>query len=263
MKVLHIWNTAGVASIVAKFLDRDFRAQSVVLGRRKFDQTGMTTYGRAVDDGATAFSARCLLAARRCDIVHVYAWDRVVPWLKRLYPSKPVVMYYVGTDILGRWEEKRPRWSKADLVAYSTPNLAAGAPERALHIPAPIDTDLFYPRDVERKPGTALSRHYGMDPEAEAVAKARSLRLQWIDHWGVPHTELPELFSSVEYYIDLRRPEGHSAPVTSVGKASLEALACGCKVITANGETLDTLPPENRPETVAGRWHELYLSLLK
>ena len=249
--------------MVAKFVDRQFQSESRVVARKKYDRVGLTTFGKAYDDGAAEFLARCLLAARGSDIVHVYSWDRVVPWLKLLYPEKPVVLYYVGTDILSAWEKKRPRWSRADKVAYSTINLALGAPEKALHISAPIDTDLFYPRDVQRRPGAALARRYGTDEETEAIARDRFLSLQWIDTWGVPHSELPDLFSSVEYFIDLRRPEGHSKPVTSVGKAALEALACGCKVITASGETLESLPPENRPEVVAERWHKLYLELLK
>ncbi len=263
MKILHIWNTAGVASVVAKFLDRKFHTESTVMARKKYDRVGLTTYGKAYEDGATRFFLRAMFAARRSDIVHVYSWDRIVPWLKRLYPGKPVVLYYVGTDVLSRWEAKRPSWSRADRVAYSTLNLASGAPDRAQHIPAPVDTDLFYPRSVERKSGSALARRYGMDREVEELARARGLTLQWMDTWGTAHAELPGRFSSVEYFIDLRRPEGHSAPVASVGKASLEALACGCKVIAATGETLEGLPEENSPQGVAKKWHQLYRELLK
>ena len=122
--------------------------------------------------------------------------------------------------------------------------------------------EFFSRRDVVRKQGTALSRHYGMDAEAEGIAKDRGLKLEWIGKLGVPHADLPELFSSFEYYIDLRRPEGHQEPVHSVGKAALEALACGCKVIPWSGEVISTLPDENRPETVAATWHALYERLL-
>jgi hypothetical protein len=260
--VLHVWNTAGVASVVAKFVDRLYGTESSVMVRRAYDRVGLTTYGTVYDDGAARFLLRCLSSARAFDVVHVYSLDRIVPWLKRLYPGKPVVMYYVGTDILGRWEEKRRRWTHADAVAYSTVNLAPGAPESAIHIPAPVDTDMFHPLPVERKMGTALARRYGMEKEVEAVAASKSLSLEWMDTWGVPHGELPMLFSSFEYFIDMRRPEGHANPVTSVGKAALEALACGCKAIVATGETIESLPPENRPEGVAKAWHALYTRLV-
>ena len=37
MKVLHIWNTSGVASIIAKFMDKLFDTKSLVVHRKAFD----------------------------------------------------------------------------------------------------------------------------------------------------------------------------------------------------------------------------------
>jgi len=37
LKVLHIWNTAGVGSIIAKYMDKTFGTESWVIMRKRFD----------------------------------------------------------------------------------------------------------------------------------------------------------------------------------------------------------------------------------
>jgi len=261
-RILHIWNTAGVASVIAKFCDRGFGTKSAVITRSAADKVGLTTYGRAYADGPATFFARALVMARSADVVHVHSLDRIVPWLRRLYWGKPLVMHYHGTDIEGRWEEKESRWKQADAIVCSTPNLLEGAPPSAVHIPNPVDTDIFRPLEVDRAPKSALSFRYGMDSEAEQAASRLGLDLTWIDRWSVQHEKMPEMFSRFTYYIDLRKPPGHQE-ARSVGKAALEALACGCQVIDWSGKTLHGLPDENRPENVAAKWVNLYRGLMK
>lgn len=261
LRVLHVWNTAGVASVIAKFSDRGLGTQSSVITRKAADRVGLTTFGRAYDEGATAFFLRAALMSRKADIVHVHSLDRLVPWVKRLY-RKPVVMHYHGTDIEGRWAEKKDRWGRADFVAVSTPNLLEGAPPAAVWVPNPVDTDLFRPAGVRREPGTALSFRYGMDAEAEEAARKVGASLTLVERWSVRHEDMPETLSAFEYYVDLRRPPGH-IQAQSVGKAALEALACGCRVVDWNGNVLHGLPPEHEPGNVAARWNEVYLSLVK
>jgi len=243
--------------VIAKFTDRTGRTGSRVITRKRFDRAGLTYYGKAYNDGATVFYTRALYNAWSADIVHVHSLDRAVPWLKRLTRGKPLIMHYHGTDILGRWEEKRTLWERADMVAYSTPNLAEGAPSAAVHVPNPVDTDLFHPYDSPREAGAAVTIRYGSDAEVEALAVSRGLKLRWLER-GTPHSELPGHFSACEYFIDFRRPPGFESPVRSLGKAALEALACGCKVIDWSGTVLEGLPRENRPEEVAGLWIGYY-----
>ena len=259
-KILHVWNTAGVASVIAKFVDREFGTQSRVITRKAADRVGLTTYGTAYPDGAARFFLRGIRMASGADVVHVHSLDRIVPWVKRLY-GKPVVMHYHGTDIEGRWDEKRTRWSRADFVAVSTPNLLEGAPRTAVHVPNPVDTDVFRPRGAERDPLSAASFRYGMDEETEAAARNLGLKLTWLDRWSVRHEEMPAVLSRFAFYIDLRKPPGHVV-ARSVGKAALEALASGCRVVDWTGNTLAGLPPENDPRRVAAEWHGIYEDLL-
>ena len=259
-RILHVWNTAGVASVIAKFTDRGFGTRSQVITRSAADRVGLTDYGRAYPDGAAHFLLRSLAMARSADVVHVHSLDRVVPWVKRLY-GKPVVVHYHGTDIEGRWREKERRWSRADYVAVSTPNLLEGGPTSAVHVPNPVDTDLFRPRGARPEPKSAVSFRYGMDREAEAAASKLGLRLTWLERWAVPHDRMPETLSRYEYYIDMRKPPAH-VEARSVGKAALEALASGLKVVDWKGAVIEGLPEENEPMNVAARWSEVYSRLL-
>lgn len=259
-KILHVWNTAGVGSVIAKFTDRTFGTQSKVIARRAADRVGLTTYGVAYPDGPAHFFLRALSMSGAADIVHVHSLDRVVPWVKRLR-GKPVVIHYHGTDIEGRWSEKSSRWKVADFVAVSTPNLLEGAPSSATFVPNPVDTDLFKPSD-ERAPGSALSFRYGMDQEAEKAASTLGVKLTWLDRWTIPHDKMPETLSKYEYYIDMRKPPEHMV-ARSVGRAALEALSCGCKVVDWSGKVIEGLPDENDPVRVAARWNEVYGRLLR
>ena len=259
MRVLHVWNTAGVASVIAKFCDRDRGTSSTVITRKAADRVGLTSYGKTYDEGAALFFARAVAMARNSDVVHVHSLDRVVPWVKRLY-GKPVVVHYHGTDIEGRWKEKEGRWSRADYVAVSTPNLLEGAPATAVHIPNPVDTDLFRPLGPPADPKSAVSFRYGMDREAEEAAAGLGLALTWLDRWSVPHEKMPGVLSRYAYYVDMRKPPSH-VEARSVGKAALEALALGLKVIDWRGRVIQGLPQENDPHAVASRWAGVYSQL--
>lgn len=247
--------------MIAKFVDGDFGTTSTVITRKASDRVGLTAYGTAYPDGAARFFLRAVRMAASADVVHVHSLDRIVPWVRRLY-GKPVVMHYHGTDIEGRWVEKKARWNRAGYIAVSTPNLLEGAPPTAVYVPNPVDTDVFRPGAGERDPKSAISFRYGMDQEAEAAAGKLGLRITWLDRWSIRHDEMPGLLSKFAYYIDMRKPPGH--PVArSVGKAALEALACGTRVISWTGNVLSGLPPEHDPRRVAAKWHEVYDSLVK
>jgi glycosyltransferase involved in cell wall biosynthesis len=260
-KVLHVWNTAGVASVIAKFTDRQFGTASTVITRKAADRVGLTNYGTAYPDGAAHFFARALWMARSADLVHVHSLDRVVPWLRRFY-SKPVVVHYHGTDIEGRWQEKEARWKKAQYIAVSTPNLLEGAPPNAVFVPNPVDTDLFRPLQGGREPDSAVTFRYGMDADAQAIAKKLGLNLVMLDRWTVRYEQMPQTLSGYAYYIDLRKPPEHMV-ARSVGKAALEALACGCKVVDWEGRIIEGFPADHDPKSIAARWDAIYLELLK
>jgi len=256
MKVLHIWNTAGVASIIAKHMDKLFKTESNVIMRKQFDKFGLTVYGETWNCGAKVFTFRCLLLARKFNIVHVHDFDKIIPWLKHLY-SKPVVLHYHGTRIRRLWKERKQFWSMADAVLVSTQDLLEGAPNHAIYVPNPVDTDLFYPRtNHNRKPKSALAFRYNLD-EKKAInyAQKYGLKLTFLER-SIPYKEMPKILAQYEYYVD-------QTEISSLSKTALEALACGCKVINWKGEIVyPPLQEQHTPQKVCNQLYKIYHKLI-
>ena len=257
MKIFHVHNVAGVACVIAEFMDRMFGTESLVVMRKVFDKYGLMTYGEAWDCGAKVFTAKCLWFARKFDIVHVHDFDKLVPLLKLLYRSKPVVLHYHGSRIRKRWKERKKYWDKADVLLYSVKDVESeNMPETAVWMPNPVDTELFKPLNVNREPNSALSMDTYLDTEkALRYALEHGLKLT-VKKADVPHRLMPSLLNRFEYYIDVKTTG------FSMSKTALEALACGCKVINYHGKIVDKLPREHKPEHVVSELMEIYNKIL-
>jgi len=257
MRVLHVWNTAGVASVIAKYQAKVLGWDTWVVTRSEFDRFGLTVYGEAMRCGARMFSLRVLLKARGYDVIHIHSCDKILPLLKRLYPRKPLVLHYHGSEVRGKWSAKREYCRLADVVLVSTPDLLDGAPEGVIYLPNPVDTEIFKPMPTLRRSLTAvyLIKHQkGEDPGwAKRVASKLGLRLTVRDRMKdpIPYPKLPRFLNSFEYYIDRNY-------VPSLSKTALEALACGLKVIRWDERTVEGLPEEHRPEKVVSTLAEIY-----
>ena len=266
LRILHIWNTAGCASIIAKFMDRLFPTKSWVVTRSKSDSWGLTIYGETLKSSAKVFTLRVLLRARNYDLIQVHAVDKLVPWMKRLYPKKPVVMHYAGSNIRQLWDKRKQYWEKADLLLVSTSDLLEGAPDNAIWLPNPVDTDLFYARAHVRLPKHAFHISHDADDLAIELAKKHNLELTIRDRSSnpIPYVEMGEVLSSYEYYIDVKRsvsPGAKGQLIQVLSKTGLEALACGTKVICWNGEIIEELLPQHHPNNVVTRLWNLYSQL--
>ncbi|MFB0569267.1 MAG: glycosyltransferase, partial [Nitrososphaeria archaeon] len=262
MKILHVWNTAGVGSIIGKYMDRLFGTESLVVMRKAFDPFGFTTYGQLWDCGAKMFVLKSLLKARKFDVIHVHSVDRIVPYLKLLYPDRPVVMHYHGDEIRDKWAQRQKYWVKADVVICATLSLfGSGAPSRAVLVPNPVDTEVFCPGDVKPLSGTAL--HFPRNADDLATEHANQYNLELTIYDGkargiIPYLRLPEFLRRYEYYIDVKRNYAGILLKGGISKTGLEALSCGLKVIKWDGSQVQGLPAENRPENVARQVYTLY-----
>lgn len=256
MRVLHIHNIAGVACVIAKFMDKTFNTESLVVMRKAFDRFGVTTYGQTWNCGPKIFTIKCLWLARKFDVIHVHDFDKIVPWLKRLYHNKPIILHYHGTRIRNRWKEREQFWSKADAILVSTPDLLKDAPKHAIFIPNPVDTDLFTLKN-HRPKNTALyivKHQEGEDLKWPLnIAENLNLRVHIHDRVTnpIPHLKLPQFLNDFEYYIDRNY-------VPSLSKTALEALACGLKVIDYNRELVRELPEQHEPQNVTPQLYKLY-----
>ncbi len=264
MRVLHIWNTAGVPSVIAKFMDRTLDTKSWVMTRRAHDPFGFTTVGTRSDHGPTVFALTCLAEARRYDLVHVHDWYAIIPWLKR-FTSRPVVFTAHSLRFKYGWASWAGQIGRADRVTAVSRNLLLGAPAGTTFTPNPVDTDIFTDRGAHA-PGTALYVLYNALEEARQYASSLGIpKLDTLDRWKepVPYAEMPALLSKYEYFIDIRRSVKVSDEIIDmVSKNALEALASGCKVVRWDGTVIEGLPEENRPERAVRLYYEIYRQLL-
>jgi len=262
MKILHIGNTAGVAGVIAKYVDRLFNTRSRVVQRS--NRVVFPVYGEVWGCGPKMFALKCLLMARKFDVVHVHYFDKIVPYLRLLYPRKAIVLHYHGDDIRGKWSSRRKYWSRADAIVYSTLDLLNDeTPKHAVYIPNPVDTEIFHPACGKAKPKSAF--HFSYDADELAIEYAKRHRLELTiynkhEHGVIPHLKLPEVLCQYEYYIDVKRA-GDGKIGSALSKTGLEALACNLKVIRWDGKVIEGLPPENHPENVAKQIFNIYQKL--
>jgi len=257
MKILHVCNVAGVATVIAKFMDRSCGTESHVIHRRESEKYGLTTYGEVVDCGSWRFALKCISESRKYDIIHVHDFDKLLPWLSKLCKKKPKIIHYHGSRIRNRWKERAKYYKHSSAILYSVRDVESSEmPHSAIFMPNPVDTGLFHqtPQCI-KKPSSALSMLNSLDlAKAKEYAEMYGLKLT-LQELGVPHEEMPNLLNKYECYIDVKTIG------ESTSKTGLEALTCGLRVINHNGELLEKLPEQHKPENVVTHLHELYNTL--
>ncbi len=259
LRVLHIWNTAGVGSVIARYQAKLLGWKTTVLDRRSTDLFGKSYYGVSVPNGPLLFYLATAVNIMRYNVIHVHDLDKIVPVIKKVFPTKPVVLHYHGSVIRNRWNQRKRYWSQADAIIVATEDLLNGAPECAVYLPNPVDTQLFRPMPRLRRKGWALYM-YSEDPKLKTgLERARSIAREWglkLVVWHrrlkpIPHLAMPWFLNHFEYFID-------HAWVPALSKNALEALACGLKVVRWDGKVLEGLPPSHKPEAVVKRLVQIY-----
>ena len=258
--VLHVMNTGGVASVIAKYSDRTGLTKSTVITREALDPAKVTTFGKAYPDGRYRFALRTLLAATRVDLVHIHSWQNSIPWIKRL-ARRPVVLTFHGSDIQSTGWQADGGWVEADAVSVVNHYLLDEyvTPEHVRVILNAPDTDLFTPEGQEHKlPAVTLAT--GADEEAKELAKSMNLELDIKGRRAF--SEMPGMLGSYEWYVDVRKSPITKGIIPAISKIAMEALACGTKVLKWDGGILETLPEENRPEIMVQAYQKLYIEVL-
>jgi hypothetical protein len=268
MKILHIWNTAGVPSLIAETMDRCYNTKSMVLSRRKFTPFH-ETYGLAVPGGFKRFQIHVIYhILKDYDVFHVHT-DQLVPIIKKLR-RKPVILHYHGSRIRGKWEERRKIWEKADKILVATEDLLEGAPLEAVHIPNPVNLLQLAPyKKIPKKKGVALYTDVAKGTAKDLAQNLADKHNIIINHHSrdkqpLAHENYLRYIAKHEYFIDVRRRYDNPELVFKVpSQGALEALAMGTKVIDHSGSILEGLPEVHDPESVTSALYALYQGLLK
>ena len=107
MKILHIWDVAGVAYVLAKYQRKDGHHVKVYM-RKIFD---LFEIGKFYDEpqitcGAFRFIINSIFMARHYDIIHVHSIWKTVPLIKILFRKK-IILHYHGTSTKHKLLDRR------------------------------------------------------------------------------------------------------------------------------------------------------------
>ncbi len=294
MRILHLWDQAGVAFILAKY--QTLRGdQSHVLMVKEYDKFGISKFYREYIISTTLqeFLQKSIDEARSSDILHIHSRSDLVHEFRKVFgKSKKIVVHYHGTDVRGIKNQRLPHRSRlsdiavrgiftyrkikaaalfkkrihskaqmlADAVVVSTPDLLSRV-QNAVYVPNPIDTGHFAPNGIV-KMDTALT----IDTEAIDInltlnhCKKNGLDFD-IDVYNriqnpIMYSDMPSFLKKYGTYIDIRYVDG--ILLENLSKTALEALACGLDVIDYRIKRLRGLPTENEPVNVVNKLDSIY-----
>ncbi len=294
MRILHIWDQAGVAFVLAKYQTLKGHQSNAIMVK-EYDKFGIGKfYSRyIISTTLQEFVQRSIEEARASDILHVHSRSDLVQNLRKVFgDSKRIFLHYHGTDIRGIKNQKLPHRSRvsdlairgiftyrrirnvalfknrmhskaqelADRVIVSTPDLLTIVPD-SVHIPNPIDKEHFAPNG-------AVNNNKALTFDTEAIdvkltldhCKKKGLDLD-IDVYNriqnpIMYSDMPSFLKKYGLYIDIRYVDG--ILLENLSKTALEALACGLEVIDYRMKRIQGLPSENVPVNVVGQLDSIY-----
>lgn len=233
MKVLHVGNTGGVASVLIKGL-RQRNVQADLIVRRR-SSCGFPDE-KVTNLGATHFLFYILKLSRNYDVIHLHA----LPYRKLFYIHifllkalrKKVVLHLHGTELRRRYNKPVTKLALkiSDIVLVSTPDLLSYY-DRAIWLPNPIDPQF---RKISSRRRGALFFPHWYEPESEEKVKeyckekGLDLTIHNQRERAIPYYQMPNFLNQFEVFFD-------RFTLFSLSKTALEALACGCEVIGWRG----------------------------
>ena len=266
MKILHVWDQAGVACILAK--QQRFQGNQVsILKRAGYDPFGIFGFYREplISSDGKSFIKHAIKQAEKFDVIHVHSLYKIIPDLRRKYRDKIIVLHYHGSE--ARKESKDLVQEEAeemsDVLVGSTSDLARFVGSGMKYIPNPIDTDHFAPSRVHEASSEKAFTFKTTGADVEWVIQ--HLRnngidtiIQVIDRQAnpIPYSQMPQVMNQYAVYVDLKHIGGVLLQAPS--KTALECLGCGLKVLNYRLELVEKFPEEHRPQKVAAQVLELY-----
>ena len=260
MKILHVTNVAGVASLLVEGLrKRGIEADLVV---RRPSYVGFP-HETVLDVPWPVFWLRILKLNQGYDVTHIHSlayWITLNIHIFVLRASRTKLLIHLhGTEL--RSSHNKPSTKAAlqicDKVLVSTPDLLSYYP-KTTWLPNPIDP-VFKPLKNPRRCGKALYFRKWYEPEMEKTVRMKCDKMGLeltIPSKLIPHHEMPIFLNQFEMFFD-------RFSIPSLSKTALEALACGCKVISWKGPVTvsENILRSHSLETVTKKLLQIYESL--
>jgi len=266
LRILHVWDQAGTASVIARE-QRKLGHHSLVIKNSKHDFVEITKYyGGMLVKNKYHFVIKSIFLARKFDIIHLHdAWFMVVP-LRILYPQKKIIMHYHGSLVRNemKGEKMRLGWEKlVNAIIVATPDLLEFEySSQPYYIPNPVDTILFHKRSIPHnnkcfssmKKGTDKNQIFYMLSRFDFEVDLQQNKNRYVD--SIKYKNFNKKLEQYEYYADLPVINGKLIHANSV--CGLQAMSMGLKVVNWDYTISDSLPEYHRPENVVKEIEKIY-----
>ncbi len=252
MKILQVWEWAGIASIMSHYLKKAGHECLVLKSQDYFGY--LPFYGQKLIT-RTDYFRLVLELPKEYDVIHVHADIKTALNIRKAYPDKKIIFEYHGTEAR-RGNDLNLALIKRDMdhVFYSTKDLEKYIPYGE-HLPNITDVEHFSKRELGEGALAIISG--GMNIElARSIVKKLNLDVRIIVRdlkACTQYNDMPELLSKYDTYVDLKVVDALSA-------TALQALAMGLKVIQTNGRVVTQMQEQHKPEKVIKRLLEVYQS---
>jgi len=264
-RILHVWDQASTASVIAKWQRKVFNHSTAVIKNAKHDKLKSTAYyGGFIVRSKPMFVIKAVLLSRKFDIIHLHdAWFMVVP-LKILYPKKKIIMHYHGSMVRDELKGKnmRLKWERlVDAIIVATPDLLDhDYSKHPYYIPNPVDMELFMQKTRPENNRALISLKKNQSSSrtlASLLNNNISVRLEPLKkEEQIDYEQFPGKLAQYEYYADLPIVNGKMIKANSV--CGLQAMSMGLKVISWDYTISDSLPDYHRPENVVKEIEKIY-----
>lgn len=249
MKILHIWDCAGVAGVIAKYQRREGHI-SHVIKRAGYDYFGIDKFYNTEILNVTGnqFRLECLKRAKGYDIIHVHAYYKLVKWLRILYPFKKIFLHYHGTDIRTKTRQHIIAQFMSSENFVSTKDLISYCKVYPAWIPTPVDYEHF--REIDTSLNHSwLSMYDNRSFDTSINIREHTIHLDRKTQF-IPYPELPDFLKQFKGFIDVKyvNRDGNKLLLESLSSLGLQCLAMGLQVIDYKGEKLSNLPYYHYPE---------------
>jgi hypothetical protein len=262
MNILHIWDQAGVACILAKH-HRRIGHRVRILKRAGYDPFGISKfYGEPLlDMDGKAFLKYATKEAADYDVVHIHTIYKIIPDLRKKYKSKKLVLHYHGSEARDRQGGplRAEAEGKADAVLGSTADLKDFA-GNIVHVPNPVDTEHFTSGTGPNSRAFTIRTTRGDTQWVLDYLKSKNIDLQVevVDREAnpIPYAQVPAFLKQYGVYVDIKYIDG--TLLHAMSKTGLESLACGLSVLDHELRYATGLPEEHRSEVAAGKVLRIY-----
>ena len=297
MRILHVWDQAGVACILAKYQRRQGYSSSVLRVKDQ-DKYGINKFysDLIIFSSEQDFIQRSLREADSAQLIHVHSRiDVIAPLRERYGRSKKIILHYHGTDIRGLSSPAMPQQHSrlasilpssrsilkklirrksgntvrnqkaqhaADGILVSTPDLLKFV-KRASYLPNPVDIEHFKTDDTRLNRGKrALTIRSEVTDIEWALDYCKRNNVD-LDIETYDRTQNPVMYQDMPSF--LKRYNTYvdirlvnGKILENLSKSALESLASGLEVLNYRLQYLRGLPSEHNPSAVLSKLSKNY-----